>query len=263
MNISVFQFDSLTGRPVLNFRKIEKTLSAFDFGMTDMIVFPEMTDTGYNMEDIRKNPLIWEEEAFEFIRKIAAENQVIIMIGLSEKSHDNIYNTIVILDQKGNIIYKYRKTHLVTISPLCEHLTIAPGASLGLFTLNQVKMGIMTCYELRFPEIARSLTLQGARIIFVPSAWPEVRKDHFTTLLKARAIENQVFIVSANRVGNDGGIEFAGNSMIIDPYGKILAHGSPYEEMILTCAIDLNQIEESRKQISALKERRPDLYTLL
>ena len=263
MNISVIQFDSFPGKPILNFNKVEKILSGFDIGMTDMVVFPEMTDTGYSMEEIRKNALIWKEETLEFIKKIAVENQILIMIGLSEKSDDNIFNTIVTIDQKGNIIYKYRKTHLVTISPLCEHLTISPGASLGLFAHNQVKMGIMTCYELRFPEIARSLTLQGAQIIFVPSAWPEVRKDHFITLLKARAIENQVFIVSANRVGNDEGIVFAGNSLIIDPYGKILSQGSDYEEMVLSSTIDFRLIEQSRKQISALKERRPDLYALI
>jgi predicted amidohydrolase len=262
MNISVVQFDAKPGEVQFNLNKIKNILLSIKPGQTDVVVFPEMVDTGYEMKTIKECAVVWNDGHLNTIKKLAVKKEISIVIGLAERVNNKIFNSTAIIDKEGNLICKYRKTHLVTINPICEEKTISPGKKLGLFCLFGIKMGVMTCYELRFPEIARSLTLQGAKVLFVPSAWPLVRKDHFVILLAARAIENQIFIVTANRVGTDKDTTFAGNSMVIDPFGKILVQGNEGKEEILTTTVNLEDITNSRAQIQALKERRPDLYRL-
>ncbi|MBK8633961.1 MAG: nitrilase-related carbon-nitrogen hydrolase [Saprospiraceae bacterium] len=262
MKIATYQFESKLGQVDYNLNKIITILESEEVNNFDIVVFPEMSDTGYDMQVIKDYAVVWGNDHLTPIMQLAVKQNICIILGLSEKVEDKVYNTVAVIDNTGNLTYKYRKTHLVTIKPISEELFITPGDHLGIFSILGIKVGVMTCYELRFPEIARTLTLRGIQILFVPTAWPFARVDHFVSLLIARAIENQIFIVACGRVGTDAGIKFAGNSMIIDPFGKIIARASDSLEGIVSGIVDLNQIEQSRNLINALDERRSDLYKL-
>ncbi|MCP9237846.1 nitrilase-related carbon-nitrogen hydrolase [Lewinella sp. JB7] len=260
MHLATYQFDATLGDVDLNLRRIEEILRSLPPGTYDAIAFPEMCDTGYAMDVITKRAVNWKSDHLAGIRQLASENKTAVLLGLSERAGNDIYNTIAVIDATGALIHTYRKTHLVSIEPINEHRYITPGDALGVFSLGGVTAGIMTCYELRFPEVARALTLRGVKLLFVPAAWPLVRVDHLTTLLRARAIENQIFVISSSRVGTDAGTRFSGSSMIIDPNGLVLARGPETEEALLQAKIDLAEIERSRGRIGALGERRPELY---
>ena len=260
MKIASYQFDARLGAPEHNLRRIRDILNGLREETPDVILFPEMCDTGYAMDVIAEKAVTWDGDHLHDIRTVAAELGSTIIIGLSERVGTDIYNTAAVIGPGGTVDFTYRKTHLVSIEPIGEHRFITPGDRLGLFELGGVTCGLMTCYELRFPEVARSLTLSGAKVLFVPAAWPAVRRDHLLTLLRARAIENQVFVVASCRVGTDAGTEFSGHSLIIDPDGNILERGSEVAEDLLRADIDLAAIDRCRERIGALEERRPELY---
>ncbi len=260
MHVAAYQFDAAPGAVAENLRRIAHILHALTPGELDVLLFPEMCDTGYAMDVIVREAVPWSADHLADIRALAAKKRVNVLIGLSERVDRSIYNTVAVIDAGGALVHKYRKTHLVSIQPIEEHRHLTPGDALGVFPLAGTTAGVVTCYELRFPEVARTLTLRGAQVLFVPAAWPHVRVDHLLTLLRARAIENQVFVVSACRVGTDAGTRFSGHSLIIDPNGTILARGTETGEALLRASLDLEEVGRSRARIGALGERRVDLY---
>jgi predicted amidohydrolase len=122
------------------------------------------------------------------------------------------------------------------------------------------KWGLMICYDLRFPELSRTLALQGAEVLAVCSAWPLSRISQWEALLRARAIENQAYVIGANRTGRDRAFTFGGTSLIIDPLGNVVSQGRPGAEELLTADIENAAIESARKAIPVFEHRRPDLY---
>ncbi len=260
MHVASYQFDAIPGAVEENLARVAHMLQALTPGEVDVLLFPEMCDTGYAMDVIVREAMAWSVDHLAEIRTLAADKRVNVLIGLSERVDHSIYNTVAVIDAGGALVHKYRKTHLVSIQPIEEHRYLTPGTVLGIFPLAGITAGVLTCYELRFPEVARNLTLRGARVLFVPAAWPHARVDHLLTLLRARAIENQVFVVSACRVGTDAGTRFSGHSLIIDPNGTILARGGEEGEALLRATLDLEEVGRSRARIGALGERRVDLY---
>ena len=122
------------------------------------------------------------------------------------------------------------------------------------------RVGLLICYDLRFPELSRMLAAAGAQFIFVSAQWPEQRISHWDTLLKARAIENQVVVIASNRLGSDRGGGYCGHSQIISPSGHILGFAGA-EDTIAEAEIDLSEMDHIRSVMPVLKERRPDVYT--
>ncbi|THH40484.1 nitrilase-related carbon-nitrogen hydrolase [Neolewinella litorea] len=260
MRIAIHQFNAELGAVDRNLQRIEGLLAELAPGEIDLILFPEMCDTGYAMDVIMENAVAWDEHHLAGVKREAARLGATVVVGISERAGNDVFNTAAVIAPDGSLIYKYRKTHLVSIAPIHEDHYLTPGDSLGYFVSGGVNFGVMTCYELRFPEVARTLTLRGAQVLLVPTAWPAVRVEHLTSLLRARAIENQLFVVCASRVGTDADITFSGNSMVIDPNGNILARGSAATEEWLRADIDLETVQRSRERIAALLERRPHLY---
>ncbi|MCB0669497.1 MAG: hypothetical protein KDC80_26915, partial [Saprospiraceae bacterium] len=120
--------------------------------------------------------------------------------------------------------------------------------------------GLMICYDTRFPEMARSLALAGAEIIIVPTAWPFPRVEHWQLLSRARAIENQCYVVTANRVGKDGQAIFCGNSRVIDPHGVVVSSASEDQEEIIYAEIKRDKLDFIRTRMPVFEHRRPDVY---
>ncbi|MEK7485936.1 MAG: nitrilase-related carbon-nitrogen hydrolase, partial [Planctomycetota bacterium] len=153
------------------------------------------------------------------------------------------------------------KIHLFSL--MSEKQYFQPGQHTFLFDVNQHRCGTLICYDLRFPELSRKLALQGAEILFFPMEWPFPRTEIFQTLLKARAIENQCFVVGNNICGNgfSPGLRFEGKSAVISPFGEVLGEMGDTEG-ILDVSLDFALIKKCREQISCFPDRRPELYRL-
>ena len=174
------------------------------------------------------------------------------------------YNTTLVVDRQGNFVGQYRKTHLFDAMDAEESKTVAPGDALGIFDLDIGRIGVMVCYELRFPEIARALVLRGAELIFIPSAFPfgaplPARTDHWDILTASTAISNLVGVVAVNQFGQIGGETLFGRSAIIDSWGTRLAQ-PPAGEGVAIGEVDLAGQRRLRERLPVLNQRRPELY---
>ena len=179
---------------------------------------------------------------------------------------ERVRNTAVVFDPEGEIVATYRKIHMfdVTLDGVAsyeESATVAPGNEIVTFDLDGVKIGLATCYDLRFPELFRILALRGAEVIVLPAAFTMTTgKDHWEVLIRARAIENQVYMVAAAQFGpNLPGKWCYGRSMIVDPWGTVVAT-APDVESVITALVDRNHIQAIRRQIPSLANRQPDAY---
>jgi len=261
MKICLAQIDVQVGCVEENTRKMTSWIERAGSEGHDLIVFPEMSDTGYDMEVILKTSSDWNSGVIDSIKNAAAKANINVIAGISERVGSDVYNSIAVLDRNGKQIGKYRKTHLITAEPTCEHLFLKEGEELGLVEIEGNLIGLMTCYEIRFPEIARTLSLRGAKILIIPAAWPLVRLPHWEALILARAIENQVFVAATGRIGNDTGVPFSGSSSIISPYGNIMASASQIHEELISANINFVFLGEVRNQIKVHQDRRVSLYS--
>ena len=261
MKIAVAQISCVPGDAAANLHKIHEYAARAKSGGAEMIVFPEMVDTGYAMSLIPQHASPWTEGAVPKLQEIARSLSMAVICGVSERDASAIYNAQVCVDPSGEIIAKYRKTHLFTPPPLEEHKCFSPGTALTTFAFQDFRLGLSICYDLRFPEVYRTLAVTNdVNVFVVSSAWPFPRVEHFQTLCLARAIENQSYVVVANRVGTDQGVTFCGSSAIIDPYGVALATASTDQEELLQAEISLKRVIAVRREMPVFKDRRPDLY---
>ena len=170
-----------------------------------------------------------------------------------------MYNTAYVFDRQGACLAAYDKTHLFT--PMGEHEHYAAGDHLTTFSLDGHKCGLLICYDLRFPELFRTLALQGVELLLLPAQWPAARRYHWETLTAARAIENQFFLAACNSCGTAGETVFGGASRILGPRGELLAAAGAGEE-IVTAVLDFSVLAEVRNSINVFHDRRPELYRL-
>lgn len=260
MRVTASQINCIPGDVEINLRSMLEAIDRAARNGSDIITLPEMSDTGYDMNLIKICAQTWDEGPLLALQEKAYKRKINIIAGISEKEEEKIFNTIVCLGRTGEILAKYRKTHLITAEPMVEHHTITPGDDLINVEIDGCNIGLMTCYDIRFPEIARLLTLRGAQILFLPSAFPLVRLKHWQVLTAARAIENQVFLVAPNRIGTDAGVSFCGTTTIYDPYGAVLASSSEVHVTDVTADLDITMLSTVRQQIKVYQDRRPELY---
>jgi deaminated glutathione amidase len=177
----------------------------------------------------------------------------------SDASSDKrVYDTAVLINSKGKIISRYRKVHLYDALGFKESLKLMAGNSIELPSATSAgTIGLMICYDIRFPEISRILAVQGAEILVAPSAWVQgvMKEEHWVTLLKARSIENGLYMVAPDQVGNI----FSGRSMVIDPFGSVILDMGNREGMEVV-DIDISRVRSIRKSLPLLKNRRKDVY---
>lgn len=264
MRIAVAQISSAPGDIATNLLNIRRFSSLAKKSGTELIVFPEMIDTGYSMPIIRAHAAAWNEGAVPELQEIAKELSLGIICGVSERDGESIYNTQVWVDPNGQIVAKYRKMHLVTAAPLDERTCFSPGNEFVSRKIDRFNLGLSICYDLRFPEMCRTLAVKhGVNVFVTSSAWPSVRLEHLRILALARAVENQSYLVLANRVGTDDSVTFCGTSAIIDPHGAIVAAASADREELLQAEISVETIDSVRARVPAFAHRRPDLYEKL
>lgn len=261
MNVACLQMNMRLGCPDENFVHARQMIHDAMTGKPDVLVLPETWNTGFfpkeNLPDLcdRDGDRVKKE-----IGAMAAKFSVNIVAGsVSNVRNGKVYNTAMVFDRQGNCIASYDKTHLFT--PMGEDDHYTPGDHLCRFTLDGLQCGLIICYDVRFPELTRSLTVQGLDVLFVVSQWPKVRLSHLRALTTARAIENQMFVACCNSCGVAGETVYGGNSAIIDPWGETIALAGEKEE-ILTAVCDLSVLTDIRCTIPVFCDRRPELYSI-
>lgn len=261
MKHAIYQMDIIPGKPEENREKVrewaQKTVSAEN---PDILVLPEMWTTAYTLPELEGIADLNGVPTTAFLQGLAKELNVHIIGGsFANKKDGEFYNSSVVVNRNGEIVHHYDKIHLVPM--LDEPKYLAGGREkVRIFELDGVKMGLIICYDLRFPELARSLALQGAQILYVVAEWPTPRLEHWRALQIARAIENQFFVVSCNRVGSYNGEEFAGTSMVIDPWGNSLNAGGEKNEETIVSTLSLDIVPKVRKDVPIFSSRVPELY---
>jgi omega-amidase len=261
MKIAVAQIACTPGDVEGNLHKIRDFGSRAKKSGAELIVFPEMSDTGYSMPAIQKYATSWKEGAVPKLQEMAKQLALAIVSGTSEREDDRVYNSQVFVDATGRVAAKYRKTHLVAGVSLDERACFAPGEQFVSHASGNFHFGLTICYDLRFPEVCRKLAVEhGANVFLNSSAWPIVRVEHLRLLALARAIENQSYLILANRVGVDDGVTLCGTSVMIDPYGVILAAASVDREEIIYADISKEVVDLVRNRMRVFEQRRKDLY---
>ena len=261
MKIACLQMNMKLGCPAENFSLAEKLIEASIKAQPDVIVMPETWNTGFFPKENLTALCCKDGDTVKSrIGMLAKKYKVNIVAGsVSNVRGAKIYNTAFVLDRTGSCIAEYDKTHLFT--PMGEDDYYTRGDHLCRFVLDGVKCGIIICYDVRFPELTRSLALQGLDMLFIVSQWPKERIFHLQTLTVARAIENQMFVVCCNSCGAAGKTVYGGNSAIIEPFGKTLALAGENEE-ILTAECDLKILNEIRDSIPVFRDRCAELYQM-
>ncbi|MDR2695728.1 MAG: carbon-nitrogen family hydrolase [Deltaproteobacteria bacterium] len=224
-----------------------------------VIVLPEMWDVGYALE--RKNELADDEgqEAALFLGGLARQYGVWFAGGsVLARTAGGIVNRAQVVDPAGSLVAQYDKIHLVPM--MDEPLHLAGGDARCMFPIAGTTACLAVCYDLRFCELIRRYALDGARVLFVSAQWPAERVDHWISLLRARAIENMMYVVACNRVGTSGGVRFGGNSMTIDPWGVVLHQGSADVAEGAFVSFDPALADQIRNQLKVFAMRRPELY---
>ncbi|CAM2794101.1 carbon-nitrogen family hydrolase [Paenibacillus sediminis] len=260
IHIALLQSDIAIGEPEINKQHLRKLCeqAVYSSEKPDVIMLPEMWNTGYALDSIHTIADIDGADTKAWLSEFAREHSVNIIGGsIAEKRGQDIYNVMYAFNRQGEIVAEYSKIHLFRL--MDEEKYLSAGEKPVTFELENTSSGASICYDIRFPELTRTLALKGAKVLFVPAEWPYPRLHHWRTLLTARAIENQMYVVACNRVGTSGDTTFFGHSLIIDPWGEIIAEGGE-EEQIITGGINVETVSEVRSRIPIFEDRRPELY---
>jgi omega-amidase len=249
MKIGICQYNPTWQDKVKNIEQIEKLLANLE-PETDCLIFPEMTLTGFTMEAKDFAEEI-DGEGMVFFMQLAQKLKIEIFAGIIEKDEHKYYNSLFHFNALGLIQAVYRKIHPFSLSE--EDLNYSPGNEIVVTNINKTKIGLTICYDLRFPELYRLYAKKHSEIIIDIANWPIKRIDHWKTLLKARAIENQCFIIGVNRIGNDSYHEYNGCSAVFTPMGEELVCAENVEKIIY-CEINLDEVKYVREKLPFLKD---------
>ncbi|WP_457741481.1 nitrilase [Thermococcus sp.] len=264
MKVAYVQMEPAFLEPEKNYSKAERLIGEAVKGGAKLVVLPELFDTGYNFESKGEVDEIAGQipdgPTTEFLVEVAKEKDVFIVAGTAEKDErGNLYNSAVVVGPLGwGYIGKYRKVHLFNR----EKLFFRPG-NLGfrVFNIGIAKVGIMICFDWFFPESARTLALKGAEVIAHPS---NLVMPYAPRAMPIRALENHVYTVTANRIGEERGLRFIGKSTIASPKAEVLAMGSENREEVAVVEITLELARNKRlnELNDIFKDRRPEYYVL-
>jgi predicted amidohydrolase len=255
INAAAIQFNVRQGEVDANLAYIREALPRAAGKGSNLVVLPEMWSSGFAYKNLNELAIRTRGIVDELL-ELSALHKLVIVGSMPEPNGDKVFNTIYVVDN-GSLAGIYRKVHLFSL--LGEDRAFSGGDSWLLAETSIGKLGVIICYDLRFPELSRRLALEGAQVICVPAQWPKPRQEHWRTLLRARAIENQLFVVACNACGIIGKLDFFGMSMIIDPKGEVLAEAGEDEEVIMA-SLDMQAMRDWRAQIPCFNDRKPECY---
>lgn len=252
---AAIQFNVKQGDVDANLAYVRAALKRAAEQGAQLVVLPEMWSSGFAYRQLNELALR-TAGIVEELQELSRRLKLVICGSMPEPNGDKVFNTAYVVDN-GRLAGIYRKLHLFTL--LGEEKAFSGGDQWLLADTSVGRIGVIICYDLRFPELSRRLALEGAQVICVPSQWPKPREEHWRTLLRARAIENQLFVVSANACGLVGKLDFFGMSMIINPKGEVLAEAGE-EQGEIVAQLDMQVMSDWRAQIPCFNDRKPDCY---
>jgi len=269
VKIAVVQLNSRDNLAV-NMTAVEQSLERAASSSVDIVALPELWTYLGAYDGYKEVAQTLSGPAITMLREQARRHHIIVHGGSIVEQHpherERFYNTSVLIDREGEIVALYRKLHLFDVNLANgerhgESELIDAGNSIVTVKLEGITFGLSICYDLRFPELYRGLMLQGAQVMFVPAAFTQYTgRVHWEVLLRARAIENQCYIVAPAQTGSYAENKACyGHAMVVDPWGLMQAQAQD-EPTILVSEIDLSRIERVRTQIPCLQHRRPEVY---
>ena len=253
-----YQFDVRSGDVDRNLASVEEAVGEFAKDGCRLLVLPEMWSSGFaypRLKSMAENtPAILES-----LKAWGSRYGMVLVGSLPEAESGRIFNTSYVIDASGKIAGKYRKMHLFSLHN--EHLHFGRGETALVCSTEAGRVGVMICYDLRFPELARRLALDGAEILCISALWPKARVDHWSLLLRGRALENQCFVVGCNGCGREEQMEFGGSSAVVSPTATVLAQADDRESRIVAL-LNPEEMAAFRKQIPCFPDRLPDAYKM-
>ena len=261
MKVSCIQMDVQLGQPEENHRLAEGLIRQAAKEGPDVILLPELWDVGFfpkeNLKELA-DPDCAKVKAH--MGALARELGINIVAGsVACLRKDRVYNTACVFGRDGSLLAQYDKTHL--FSPMGEDSYFAKGDHICRFQMDGHDVGILICYDIRFPELTRSMTVPGLEMLFMVSQWPDVRVPHLQVLTQARAIENQMYLACCNACGKAGDTKYGGHSSVIDPWGTVLTQAGAAQE-IITADCDFQVNAKIRSSMHIFADRRPELYQI-
>jgi predicted amidohydrolase len=266
LKVALAQISCQQGDKAENLRKMGRIVTKAKKQGADLVIFPELSSTGYVVRDqiyelAEKIP----GPSTRIMEKAAEKDGEYIIFGmpeLSEKTQATLYNAAVLIGPEG-LIGKYRKMYLPTHSVFEEKRYFRPGYQIATLDTKLGKIGLIICYDIYFPEVTRLTRLEGAQLIVCISASPGIRRTFFETLTLARAIENTSFLAFVNLVGVEDGLQFWGGSRLVGPDGKILVQAKYDEEDFVIGEVNYADIRPVEAFVPTLRDLRPELFDKL
>jgi omega-amidase len=223
----------------------------------DLVIFPEMTLTGFSMNINLISESSDQSDTLDFFIKHSKRNCIAIAFGMVLRKDDKATNNLIILDKKGSLLANYSKIHPFSFSG--ENNYYAGGDRLGFCNIDDAVIGLSVCYDIRFPEIFQALS-KNCNLVVTIASWPEKRIKHWNTLLEARAIENQLFMIGVNRTGTDrNGLSYIKSSVVFDPAGEIIESNHSYRDMDIY-NLDLSETRDVRNGFPVQQDRKTEFY---
>ena len=270
IKVAAVQMDPKLGQKK---RNLDRALTFIDKAVdrgTELIVFPECSLNGYCFNNLGEAKEFAEPipgPATQTLERICSETGICVVFGLFERDRDQVYNSAILMTPDG-IGGVYRKVHLPFLGG--DRFTTPGNHPFTVYETPVGRVGLIICYDAAFPEATRSMALDGAEIIVLPTNWPEAAHRFPGQVIPTRSVENTVFYIACNRVGEERGCRFLGRSVICDPTGETLAEGSPDQEEILFAEILPSAarqkrvvIEEGSYELNRIGDRRPEMYKRL
>ena len=266
IKLALAQISSKRENKKENLLKIEELTAKAKEKCADLVIFPELSLTGYVLHDqIYELAELIPGPSTKKIEELSKKTGTHIIFGmpeLSEKTEATIFNTAVFVGPNG-FIGKYRKMYLPTHSVFEEKRYFRPGYQSAAFNTPVGTVGLFICYDIFFPEVCRLTRLKGAELMVCISASPAVRRNYFEILTAARALENTAFLAYVNLVGVEDGLQFWGGSRLLSPTGDLIAKAKYDEEDLVLCEVDYSDIRPAETFIPTLRDLRPELFDQL
>lgn len=259
LNVALAQIEIAFGRPDENMATVRALAATAAARGADLLVLPELWSSGYDLQRAHALAAGPGEGVHAWLAALARAQGIAIVGSTLMQQHGRTANTATFYAADGALLATYEKVHL--FGPMHEPEYLAAGGAISVFDAPWGRSALAICYDIRFPELLRACVLQGAETIIVVAAWPAARLEHWRTLLRARAIENQCFIIAANCVGSDPATVFGGHSLVVSPWGDVLVEGGERAELLFA-SLDLKLIAATRARLRVLHDRRPDVYGL-
>ena len=258
ITIALAQMSVALGRPEANHLVAQSIAAQAAAQDANVLVLPELWATGYDLARAQEYAAPLDNGHFALMAELAQTHRLYVTgTALEHNPGGRPFNTAALYGPDGNCLGAYRKVHLWAPLGEVEHMT--PGDRLPAFELPWGHVAMAICYDLRFPELWRRLADAGAQLVLIPAEWPARRVEHWRLLLRARAVENQLYVAGCNRAGTGPDGEFGGHSAVADPWARVLVEGNS-EPGLFIATIDTEEVTRARQTFPFLADRRPEVY---